>query len=1468
VDDGNGGTDTATVTITITGQNDAPVALGVTGDADEDGPSIVVTSDYSDVDASDTHTFTVDDSATAGSVTNNGNGTFTYAANGAFEYLAVGETATDTFTYTVDDGNGGTDTATVTITITGQNDAPVANTDGSTENADVSHSGNVLDNDTDVDSLDILSVSAFENGDGNAGTIGTPLAGKYGTLTLAADGTWSYAADQTNSDVFSLPLGDTISESFSYTVDDGNGGTDTATLTVTIVGINTTPEAVDDTGSAVEDGLLATGNVLVNDIDPDTGAVLYAELVNAPPAGFSMSPDGAWELRPWFLEYQSLAEGEELVLSIDYTVTDEKGASDVGTLMITVTGTNDGPVAVEDTDTTDEDTSMLIDVLANDTDIDNGSVLNLTGVSTQPGWGSVSIENEQVRFDPSGAFDHLAVGESEQIVIDYTMEDENGASAAGLARVTVTGTNDAPTVADITLNTIVGSGLPQSIVFSVIDRPTLETVDYFVDSDGNGTLDQIHTSDVETFFGPAAANYGLDSADLNDDGLQDIAVAGLYQLVVFQGVGDPDGNGVQDFTPLSLGYDINFQYLDVVLTDLDGDGLEDVVAASSGNFNGLVWHKNLGDQTGDGLADFAGRQILSGMPGNPKYGIDSADIDGDGDNDLVVTSYAYGGTSVFHNQGVNGAGAPLMQQEIIPDVPPGNTAGVTFADIDGDGDQDFVVSNFYPGSNNAVYLNVGNGSDGLADFEILSLSTVDRAWMSAVGDLDGDGDLDIAFTNVANGNYFQIAINEGDGDGDGKPEFSIQSIALPTTPYSRGIDIADLDGDGDNDIVLADYQNRDMIIVTNDGGLDFSVETIDSSYRLWDVVVLGDGSAAIAEDGLAVTAQFAGDDVDSDDDRGSLTYKVLTDPAEGTVINHGDGTFDFDPGSDFQDLALGESRTVTFTYEATDQHGATSGVGTVSIDVAGRNDAPVVTEIAVSADEDGPSVTLSGSFTDVDTSDTHTWVLNTSGTAGSVINNADGTYSYDSNGAFEYLAAGETATDTFQYGVTDSSGATSFATATVTVTGQNDDPVAEDDEIANDGLAGVKLTGASVLVFDNDAIVDTVGGASSESDTIQASLAAKGHSVSTTTALHAEGLAAALVGKSVFVIPEQERGDLGNSLDAAAREVLRDFVENGGSVIVSYDYRNTINEIFGFSLSVTGVLTTTLTSEALGTTFEGGAASLGTPSATGALLKSSLPEGSLSIYDDGTATSVAVMPFGDGQITALGWDWYNAAPLGSYNSGWLDVLDAAVSTADGDPIVTEDDILTISTSELLANDSDIDGDTLSIVSVTTSTNGASIEINGDGTITYDPTGSATIQALNVGEYLVDSFTYSVSDGNGGIQTATVALEVEGRNDDPVAISDTFTVPTSGLTVLDVLANDLDADDPLSIISFDQPSEGSVYVDADTGELYFNPDSDFESLPSGQDAVVEFNYTISDSTGSTSTTNVTLTVEAMPASYDI
>jgi VCBS repeat-containing protein len=127
---------------------------------------------------------------------------------------------------------------------------------------------------------------------------------------------------------------------------------------------------------------------------------------------------------------------------------------------------------------------------------------------------------------------------------------------------------------------------------------------------------------------------------------------------------------------------------------------------------------------------------------------------------------------------------------------------------------------------------------------------------------------------------------------------------------------------------------------------------------------------------------------------------------------------------------------------------------------ATSNHAPVASDISASSNEDTnvPPVKLTVLFSDPDTNDTFSFSKDDTSTLGKVTNNNDGTFTYDPNGKFEKLGAGETATDTFLYTVTDNHGASSTATATVTIHGENDAPVAIPDT-ASVQIGGPPSTG-------------------------------------------------------------------------------------------------------------------------------------------------------------------------------------------------------------------------------------------------------------------------------------------------------------------------------------------------------------------------------------------------------------------------
>jgi VCBS repeat-containing protein len=175
-------------------------------------------------------------------------GTVTMTADGQVKFDPAQDYVTDPahpveIPYRVSDSQGGSGTATIFITVNPVNDAPIAvNDDGRvTEDASVPASGNVLDNDQDVDGDD-LDVVGFVKGDADDGDLEDPdidgsLAGDYGTLTWNAEtGAYEYTVDNDNKQVQKLGPGQTLTETFTYEVSDGNGGIDTATLTVTIDG--------------------------------------------------------------------------------------------------------------------------------------------------------------------------------------------------------------------------------------------------------------------------------------------------------------------------------------------------------------------------------------------------------------------------------------------------------------------------------------------------------------------------------------------------------------------------------------------------------------------------------------------------------------------------------------------------------------------------------------------------------------------------------------------------------------------------------------------------------------------------------------------------------------------------------------------------------------------------------------------------------------------------------------------------------------------------------------------------------------------------------------------------------------------------------------------------------------------------------------------------------------------------------
>src|SRR5438128_741229 len=227
----------------------------------------------------------------------------------------------------------------------------------------------------------------------------------------------------------------------NYTVTDEHGATSTSTLTITLTGTNDAPVAVADTNSGNEDttisGTVATSDVCSSDLATRTYSL------NAPVAGLTLNADGSYSLDAGNAAYQHLAQGATTDVVANYTVTDEHGATSTSTLTITLTGTNDAPVAVADTNSGNEDTTISGTVATNDSDVDDGPTRTYSLNAPVAGL-TLNADGSYSLDAGNAAYQHLAQGATTDVVANYTVTDEHGATSTSTLTITLTGTNDAP----------------------------------------------------------------------------------------------------------------------------------------------------------------------------------------------------------------------------------------------------------------------------------------------------------------------------------------------------------------------------------------------------------------------------------------------------------------------------------------------------------------------------------------------------------------------------------------------------------------------------------------------------------------------------------------------------------------------------------------------------------------------------------------------------------------------------------------------------------------------------------------------------------------------------------------------------------------------------------------------------------------------------------------------------------------
>ncbi|MEQ5857328.1 VCBS domain-containing protein [Halomonas sp. EF61] len=473
--DSAGNPDLAELVVTVTGANDPPISVADNAIAVEAGgtanatpgvdPTGNVLTNDNDVDGQPLSVDQVRFNATtvaAGQPLAGRYGTLTLNTDGSFSYVVdnsnptvealrtANDTLTEVFVYRSVDPLGVSTTARLTVTIQGRDDAPVAADNIALAVADSDQgtgrdpSGNVLDNDSDIDAGDQLAASGARPGtEAAGGALSTPsagtitLTGQYGTLSLATDGSYSYAVDQTNAEILGLGPLEFRRDVFTYEARDLAGLVDLAELTVFVRGQNQAPLPGADGGLAVEaggrdnatPGADAVGNVLDNDSDVDGDINLGVNLLGPnltvtgvrtgddPSAGTEgtlgnalvgrygslvMEADGSYRYQvdddnP---EVQALRQsGQTLVDVFTYALEDRWGGPASANLTITIDGRNDAPTARDDSgDAVDigggaSRPDATGNVLPNDTDVDAeryGETQSVTlvtqdGVTAAPG---------------------------------------------------------------------------------------------------------------------------------------------------------------------------------------------------------------------------------------------------------------------------------------------------------------------------------------------------------------------------------------------------------------------------------------------------------------------------------------------------------------------------------------------------------------------------------------------------------------------------------------------------------------------------------------------------------------------------------------------------------------------------------------------------------------------------------------------------------------------------------------------------------------------------------------------------------------------------------------------------------------------------------------------------------------------------------------------------------------------------
>ncbi|MGQ0455520.1 MAG: tandem-95 repeat protein [Hyphomicrobium sp.] len=1406
-----GVTETATVTVTVTAVNDAPVVAGDSITTAEDTPFSGSLPVATDVDG-DTLTYSLATAPTNGVAVVNSNGTYTYTPNANYN-------GPDSFTFTVSDGNGGFVTRTVSITVTPVNDAPTAG-------ALVNQSSQ----DSETDSYNASTVFSDVDGDTlSYSATGLPAGLSINPATGVISGTLTSSASQGGvGGVYTVTV----------TANDGAGGSVSRGFTWTVT--NPAPNAVADTFTTEEDTPL-NGNVLGNDSDPDGDTLTVNTTPVSGPANGTLvlNSDGTFTYTP-DLDYTGTD-------SFAYQLIDADGGVSTATVSLTIYPENDDPFhGVPAAQNVNEDQNLVfssangnaITVLDGDSatvdttlSVANGTLtLGSTAGVTVVGNGTGTV----VVTGSPAAITTALNGLTYRNTSDYNGADSlsvsttDGVGAAN-SSVAITVAPVADIVADArTTNEDV------AITFNALTNDTFENAGRAVTSvtqGANGTV--TFTAAGLVTYTPNANFNGSDSFTytVTSGGVTETATV----TVTVTAVNDPPTQVVPGAQTTAEDTARVFRVSNgnaIVIADIDGDTLTTTISVTNG---ALTLGSTAGvTVTGNGTntvtisgAAAAITNALEGLSFAPAADYNGAALltisttDGaataNGSVGLTITPVADIVANSASTNEDTAATFNVLTNDTFEDagravtsVTQGANGTVMFL---ANGSVTYTPDVNFNGSDSFTYTVTSGGVTETTTVTVTVNAINDAPTLAAPGAQSTGEDSPLVFS-TGNGNAIVVA----DVDGGSLTLTLSAANGRLTLGSTAGVTVT---GNGTGTVTVAGTAAAINAAVN---GLSFA-PTADYNGSAGVTASVSDGALSASQSvGITVTpvADITTDAVTTNEDT-AITFNAITGTngatadtfenagravtsvtqgASGTVSFLANGAITYTPNVNF-------NGSDSFTYTVTS--GGVTETTTVSVTIGSVNDVPTTTGLTNRSNADGQSVTLnvSTAFTDAD-GDTLTYAI-TGLPPGLTFNPATGVIT----GTIDNSAS---VGGPYTVSVTASDGNPGGnVTTTFTWTVSNPAPIA-----ANDSATLAEDTSATIAVLANDNDPD-------------------GDSLTVTTATASNGVVTINGDGTITYTPAANF----NGVDTIAYQI-----SDGEG---------------GFATATVSVTVTPVNDAPVAT-----GTSITTPEDTprsGTLPVATDVDGDTLTYSlaTGAANGVAVVN-SNGTYSYTPNANYNGPDSFTFtvsdgNGGSVTRTVAVTVTPVNDPPVVAGVSITTPEDTPFAGSlpvaTDVDGDSLTYSLATGAANGA-VVVNSDGTFTYTP---------NANFNGSDSFTFRVSDGNGGIVTRTVTIAVTPVNDAPVAVADAFTgaedATISGDVTPGTSGQDSDVDgDTLTVVDFDGngangitpvsgPSNGVLTLNAN-GTFSYTPNANFNGTDS-------FTYRISDGNGGFAQAVVTLNI---------